>query len=119
MPGMNTFRVKGILWRLAMSERFQTLVTAEDYAQAKPEPEPFLTAARRLDLLPVSCLVIEDSPAGVAAALAAGMPVVAKDRRPGEGQLDEATWKVSSLDDLTLTDKGEVVVKEQPSAIGR
>ncbi len=94
-----------------MSERFQVLITAEDYAQAKPAPDPYLTAARRLDLLTVSCLVIEDSPAGVAAALAAGMPVVAVDRRPGQSELDQATWKVSSLDELTVTDKGEVVVR--------
>ena len=111
VTGSRRHEVESILWRLAISERFQALVTAEDYAQAKPAPEPFLTAARRLDLLPMSCLVIEDSPAGVVAALAAGMPVVAVDRRPGESELGQATWKVSSLDDLTLTDKGEVVVK--------
>jgi HAD superfamily hydrolase (TIGR01509 family) len=119
VTGSRRIEVEAILWRLAVSERFHVLVTAEDYGQAKPAPEPFLAAAHRLDLPPVACLVIEDSPAGVAAALAAGMPVVAKGRRPGEGQLDEATWKVSSLDDLTLRDNGEVVVKEQPSAIGR
>jgi beta-phosphoglucomutase len=111
VTGSRRLEVETILWQLAMSERFQALITAEDYGQAKPAPDPFLTAARRLDVLPVSCLVIEDSPAGVTAALAAGMPVVAVDRRPGESVLDRATWKVSSLDDVTVTDKGEVVVK--------
>jgi beta-phosphoglucomutase len=111
VTGSRRLEVETILWRLAMSERFQALITAEDYWQAKPAPDPFLIAARRLDILPVSCLVIEDSPAGVAAALAAGMPVVAVDRHPGESALDQATWKVSSLDDVTVTYKGEVVVK--------
>ena len=114
VTGSRRLEVEPILWRLAMTEHFQALITAEDYGQAKPAPDPFLLAARRLNVLPVSCLVIEDSPAGVAAALAAGMPVVAVDRRPGESTLDEATWKVSSLDDVTVTDKGEVVVKNQP-----
>ena len=112
VTGSRRLEVEAILWRLATSERIQALITAEDYTQAKPAPDPFLIAARRLNLQPVSCLVIEDSPAGVAAALAAGMPVVAVDRRPGESQLDQATWKVTNLDDLTVTDKGEVVVKE-------
>ena len=114
VTGSRRFEVETILWGLAMSEHFKTLVTAEDYTQAKPAPDPFLTAARRLDLSPVSCLVIEDSPAGVAAALAGGMPVVAVDRRPGTGGLDQATWTVTSLDALTVTAKGEVVVKEGP-----
>jgi HAD superfamily hydrolase (TIGR01509 family) len=112
VTGSRRFEVETILWAQAMSEHFKTLVTAEDYTRAKPAPDPFLTAARRLDLSPVSCLVIEDSPAGVAAALAGGMPVVAVDRRPGTGGLDRATWTVTSLDALTVTDKGEVVVKE-------
>lgn len=112
VTGSRRLEVEAILWRLATSERIQALITAEDYTQAKPAPDPFLIAARRLNLQPVSCLVIEDSPAGVAAALAAGMPVVAVDRRPGESQLDQATWKVSNLDDLTVTDKGEVIVEE-------
>lgn len=118
VTGSRRLEVETILWRLAMSEHFHALITAEDYGQAKPAPDPFLIAARRLDVSPVSCLVIEDSRAGVTAALAAGMPVVAVDRRPGESALDQATWRVSSLDEVTVTDKGEVVIMEQPSAIG-
>lgn len=118
VTGSRRSEVETILWRLAMSERFRTLVTAEDYTLAKPAPDPFLIAGRRLEVPPVSCLVIEDSPAGVAAALAAGMPVVAVKRRPGDTGLDRATWTVASLDALSLTAKGEVVVQAKPSAIG-
>ena len=53
------------------------LVTAEDVAAGKPDPEGYLEAARRLGRPPADCLVIEDAPAGVEAALAAGMRVVA------------------------------------------
>lgn len=49
---------------------------AADGIAAKPSPEGYLEAARRLRVDPAQCVVIEDSPAGVAAAEAAGMTVV-------------------------------------------
>jgi len=48
------------------------LVTADDVSRGKPDPEPFLMAAERLGVDPKRCLVIEDAPAGIAAARAAG-----------------------------------------------
>jgi beta-phosphoglucomutase len=110
--GSRRMEVERILTRLGSIQRFQALVTAEDYRHAKPAPEPFLVAARHMDLQPASCLVVEDSPAGVVAAHAAGMPVLAVDRgRVAEG-LDQATWTVASLEALSVTPEGEVVVKE-------
>jgi sugar-phosphatase len=53
------------------------LVTANDVAAGKPDPQGYLEAARRLGRSPAGCVVIEDAPAGVQAALAAGMRVVA------------------------------------------
>jgi len=50
--------------------------SAQMVERGKPEPDLFLMAAYRLGARPSSCLVIEDSPHGVAAAVAAGMPVV-------------------------------------------
>jgi sugar-phosphatase len=52
------------------------LVCAEDVARGKPSPDAYLLAARELGMLPSACLVIEDAPAGVQAARAAGMTVV-------------------------------------------
>ena len=48
------------------------LVTADDVSRGKPDPEPFLTAAERLGVDPKRCLVVEDAPAGLPAARAAG-----------------------------------------------
>jgi beta-phosphoglucomutase len=110
--GSRRMEVERILTRLGSIQRFQALVTAEDYRHAKPAPEPFLVAARHMDLQPASCLVVEDSPAGVVAAHAAGMPVLAVDRRRVAEGLDQATWTVASLEALSVTPEGEVVVKE-------
>jgi beta-phosphoglucomutase len=109
--GSRRLEVERILTRLDVLHKFHAIVTAEDYAHAKPAPDPFLAAARRLDISPRSCLVIEDSSAGVTAAHAAAMPVVAVDRGRGAIGLDQADWTVASLDELALTSNGEVVTQ--------
>lgn len=58
-------------------DRFDTIVTADDVTRTKPDPEPYLTAAARLGVAPARCVVLEDSPNGVAAGTAAGCAVVA------------------------------------------
>ena len=52
---------------------FDTIVTAEDTARHKPEPDVFLEAARRLGAAPSHCRVYEDSDLGIEAARRAGM----------------------------------------------
>jgi beta-phosphoglucomutase family hydrolase len=58
---------------LGILDKFDVLVCAEDYRQGKPHPDPFLTAAKRLGVLPAKCLVFEDTNTGIEAARAAGM----------------------------------------------
>jgi HAD superfamily hydrolase (TIGR01509 family) len=55
---------------------FSIVVTCEDVVRAKPAPDLFLEAARRLQLPATSCIVLEDSDAGAQAAVAAGMRVI-------------------------------------------
>ncbi len=52
------------------------LVTADDVERGKPAPDPYAEAASRLGLDPADCVVLEDSPAGVEAGVAAGARVV-------------------------------------------
>lgn len=52
------------------------LIAAEDVRQGKPDPEGYLLAAGSLHAAPADCLVFEDTPAGIDAALAAGMQVL-------------------------------------------
>ncbi|MGW1881856.1 HAD family hydrolase [Streptomyces sp. NPDC001970] len=57
--------------------RFDALFGAEDTVRTKPEPDPYLAAAAALGADPAQCVAVEDSPAGVASAVAAGCRVLA------------------------------------------
>ncbi len=59
--------------QLHLLDRFDTLVCAEDYTLAKPNPEPYLITAERLGFNAKDCLVFEDTELGIEAARAAGM----------------------------------------------
>jgi beta-phosphoglucomutase len=111
--GSRRTEVESLLWRAAMTESFRTLVTAEDYGRSKPAPDAFQTAARLLDLCPAACLAIEGSSAGIAAAQAAGMPVVAVNRGPAQRGFVGATWVVAGMDEITLTPAGEVEIRTE------
>jgi beta-phosphoglucomutase family hydrolase len=60
-----------------LGKYFSVFVTGEEVAHGKPHPEIFLLAAKRLNVDPSHCLVIEDAINGVAAAKAAGMKCIA------------------------------------------
>lgn len=62
------------------------LIGAEDVVRGKPDPEPYLLAARQLGLAPADCLVFEDAPAGICSALQAGCQVV---QIGGDKRLDD------------------------------
>lgn len=64
-----------ILQKLGIGDYFQVIVDGNAVLSSKPAPDVFLHAARQLDEEPVNCLVIEDSAAGVQAALSVGMCV--------------------------------------------
>jgi HAD superfamily hydrolase (TIGR01509 family) len=61
---------------LGLLDKFDILVCAGDYKKAKPDPEPFLLAAQKLNVPPETCLVFEDTAMGIRAATAAGMKSV-------------------------------------------
>ena len=80
--------------RTGLLPHFDFVLTREDFSRSKPDPEPYLRAMARCALPPESCLVVEDSPRGVAAAVAAGIRCIAV---PNELTRDEAfkgAWRV-------------------------
>lgn len=82
--------------RLPMST-FDAAVTGEDVVHKKPDPEIFVTAARRLGLTPERCLVVEDAVNGVAAARAAGCRCLALTTSFTREQLAGADWFAPNL----------------------
>ena len=70
-------QVQRVLEVLGLSNAFDFVASRDDVGQGKSDPEIYLLVARVLGVSPADCLVIEDSPAGVQSALAAGMDVVA------------------------------------------
>ncbi|MEP6559616.1 MAG: HAD-IA family hydrolase [Nakamurella sp.] len=57
-------------------QRPAVVVTADDVSIGKPDPAPYLMGAAKLGFPPERCLVVEDAPAGVMSARAAGCPVI-------------------------------------------
>jgi len=92
-----------VVERFALGPLFDVVHSAESEPAGKPDPAVFLTTARLLGVEPGGCVVLEDSPAGVAAALSAGMACVAVPEVHG-GESPElfagATVVLASLDDL-------------------
>jgi beta-phosphoglucomutase len=70
-------QARRVLDILGIAEEFDVVVTRDDVEHGKPDPEMHLLAARELGVGPEDCLAIEDSPAGVKAALSAGAEIVA------------------------------------------
>jgi HAD superfamily hydrolase (TIGR01509 family) len=68
--------VKFVLGGAGLLDCFQAAVDGHQVSRPKPDPEVFLTAAQRLGVDPVNCIVFEDSPGGMQAARAAGARVV-------------------------------------------
>jgi HAD superfamily hydrolase (TIGR01509 family) len=86
---------------------FGVTVCGEDVQRGKPDPEPYLRAAALLGAPPSGCVVLEDSPTGIAAARAAGCPVIAVPSvpvPPGPGLIT-----VKSLDEVGFGLLGRVV----------
>ncbi len=81
--------------------RFPVTVCGDDVPVTKPDPAPYLLAAKLLDVEPARCVALEDSPNGVASATAAGCLVVAV---PSFVAVPAAPRRlvVRSLSDVTL-----------------
>ncbi|QES49495.1 hydrolase [Streptomyces venezuelae] len=85
-----------------LSEWFEDRVvfSAEDVGRGKPAPDLFLHAAREMGVEPSRCVVVEDSPLGVEAAVAAGMDVHGFTAMTGAGKLAAATGLFGEMKEL-------------------
>ncbi len=85
--------------RFEFSRLFDTVVCSRDVAHAKPAPDIFLEAARRVGAEPTRCLVIEDSQNGVNAARAASMKVAAFTGALAGSPAEGADWTFPRFDE--------------------
>jgi HAD superfamily hydrolase (TIGR01509 family) len=95
------------------SGSFDAVVVGDDVERGKPHPDPYLLAAKRLGVDPRMCLAIEDSPTGVASALAAGCTVLAVPNHVEVPVPDVARGRFTtrgSLSGLGLADLSALVV---------
>jgi sugar-phosphatase len=80
------------------------LITSNDVQHGKPDPEPYLKAAKILGFAPADCIVMEDAPAGIRAGKAAGARVFALRTTAPDAELTQsgADWIANDLASLRL-----------------
>jgi len=89
--------------QIAGLRRPPVLIAAEDVGAGKPDPEPYLAAAAQLGADPNACTVFEDAPAGILAARAAGMRIIALTTSHPASELPHgAELTVPSLASVTI-----------------
>ena len=88
---------------MSLAHCFDAVVNGMDVTYGKPHPQTFLLAAERLGVRPDLCIVVEDAPAGVEAAIRAGMKSVALVGTHPASAFPTADLVVSSLGEITPT----------------
>ena len=97
----------------------QRYISADDVINGKPDPEPYLKGAALLGFTPKDCIVIEDAPAGVQSAKAAGMRVIALITTYSAADLSAADAILGScLDIAARFDGRELTLERKSVAIG-
>lgn len=89
-----------------------TLISGDDVKRGKPAPDPYLLGAKRMGVTIGQCVVIEDSPAGIAAANAAGMKVIGIASTHAREELT-CTSVASQLTDLKIQveDRDRLIIR--------
>src|SRR5579864_6284134 len=93
------------------------MVTADDVVNGKPSPEPYLKGAALLGFAPKSCLVFEDTPAGIASARASAMQAVALQTTYPAHELRVADAIVASLADVKAELRGDEIFLQVASSL--
>lgn len=89
--------------KLDLVRNFEFVLAAEDYCNSKPSPEPYLKGLQRLGIAAGDCVVVEDSPRGLAAACSAGIAcIVLRHRLTRQCQFEGAYRIVDTMDELAF-----------------
>ena len=103
VTGTSRSQVEYVLQKLDLAQYFDTIVAGDDLDSSKPEPEPYLLAAKQLNLPPSECLAIEDNPVGIQAAKQANIQVVGiANIYPLHMLQRQANWTVDDFSEIEL-----------------
>lgn len=95
--------IDAVVDKLGIARHFDAIVSGEQVARGKPQPDIFIRAAESLGVSPAECVVIEDSDNGIRAARGAGMKVIGlKNPNSGNQSLAGADRVVHSLREITM-----------------
>lgn len=92
--------VMNVLEQTKLTTYFELIVSGQQFAKSKPDPEIYRYTATHLGLLESECLAIEDSEHGVKAAQAAGIDVLGLVNKAYQVDLSQATHVIHSLTEL-------------------
>ena len=117
--GARRFEIEALLRQFKLDEYINTIVSIDEAGVSKPDPTGYRLTLRELQkttsaLAARECLVIEDSLHGIAAAKAAGMPVLAVQTHYDASRLTAANASVPGLDGLTPDMAAELVLVRSP-----
>ncbi len=94
--------IDAVVERLGIAHLIDAVCTADDEKLGKPDPAVYVSAARSLGVAPHECLAVEDSPAGVRSAKAAGLHCVAvRTDAVAAAEIEAADMTLESVRDLT------------------
>lgn len=103
VTGANRSQVEYILEKAELTQYFDLIIAGDDLSASKPEPEPYLLAAKNLNLKPSECLAIEDNPVGIEAAKRAKIQVVGiSNIYPLHMLQRQANWTVDDFMEIEL-----------------
>lgn len=80
----------------------EKIITGDDVANGKPDPEPYRKGAELLGFAPEDCIVVEDAASGIGAGKAAGCRVLATTFSHSVDTLSEADWVIETLEDVKV-----------------
>ncbi len=113
--------IDAALTATGLTSVFEVVVSSDEVAHGKPAPDVYLEVARRMQVDPAVCLVVEDSRNGVLAGTAAGMTVVhvpnaSVPPAPGTAELaDVVLTRLADLDPRRITTRGSDAFRIRPA----
>ena len=96
-----TFNIDFILDNLHLRHFFKAIVSADDVAASKPDPETFIRCAELMQVPTMNCLVFEDAPQGIEAAQKAGMKCVALTTMHSKEEFEKYSNVISFVQDYS------------------